>query len=123
MGIASLILGIIAFVTGWIPFICFISIILAIVGLILGIVDTIHKNKSNDNKRGISMAGLIVSAIAIPVVIFGCIFSFILFAIAIDDNNAWDDDYDYYYNDEIDEYFTNRNWYKNYYNVIDYKII
>ena len=70
MGVASLVLGIISLVTGWIPFICFIAFILAIVGLILGIVDTIKKGKVPGAKKGISIAGLIISAVAIPIIIF-----------------------------------------------------
>ncbi len=75
MGVASLILGIISIVIGWIPFVCFFALILATIGLILGIVDTVKKNKTGDKKRGISIAGLIISAIAIPIIIF-CIQSF-----------------------------------------------
>lgn len=64
MGIAGLILGIISLVLGWAPIISILALILAIVGLILSIVDTVKKNKSNNPNRGISIAGIIVSAIA-----------------------------------------------------------
>ena len=64
MGIAGLILGIIALIIGWVPIISILAIIMAIVGLVLSIVDTVKKNKTNDPKRGTSIAGIIISAIA-----------------------------------------------------------
>ena len=123
MGIASLVLGIVAIVLGWIPFICFIAFVLAVVGLILGIVDTIKKNKTNDSKRGISIAGLIVSAISIPTIIITCIVSLGLFvAIITDDieyyNNYYDDYYYDNYDDDFDNYFPRHN--RNH-NTIDYR--
>ncbi len=122
MGIASLILGIIAVVVGWIPFICFIALIFAIVGLILGIVDTIKKNKTGDKKRGISIAGLIVSAIAIPVIIFSSIVSLGIFTALILDDTYIDSDSSYYDDYDMDDFFTNHKWYKQYYNTIDYNL-
>ena len=97
MGIASLVLGIISIVFGWIPFICFIALILAVIGLILGIVDTIHKNKTGDKKRGVSIAGLIVSAIAIPIILFSSLVSFGIFAAILseDIDDEWYNDYYY----------------------------
>ena len=109
MGIASLILGIISLVIGWIPFICFFVFILAVVGLILGIVDTIKKNKTNDKKRGIGIAGLIVSAISIPIIIFMSFFSIGIVAAIIEDTD-YDYKYDYRYDDYDDWY---DDWYDN----------
>ncbi len=121
MGIASLILGIISIVFGWIPFICFLALILAVIGLILGIVDTIHKSKIKDSKKGVSLAGLIVSAIAIPIILFSSLVSFGIFAVIM--SEEVDDDWynDYYYDDDyLDDYFTNRDWYNKYRNTIKY---
>ena len=119
MGVASLVLGIISLVTGWVPFICFIALILAIIGLILGIVDTIKKGKVPGAKKGISIAGLIISAVAIPIIIFSSLVSFgIVAAILTDDYN-----YDYYYDWDdynYDDYDYN-DWYRYYYNTIDYE--
>lgn len=68
MGIASLVMGIIAlifgFILGWIPLISFAFPVIAVVGLIFGIVDTVKKSKTNESK-GISIAGIIVSAFAV----------------------------------------------------------
>lgn len=119
MGIASLVLGIISLIAGWIPFICFIAFVLAIIGLILGIVDTVKKNKTGDKKRGISIAGLIISAVAIPIIVFSSIVSFILFAVALEDNNYYQDDFDWYYRYDNYDY---DDWYQDYYNTIDYHV-
>lgn len=64
MGIAALILGIISIVIALIPVCGSIAFVPALVGLILGIVDTVKKGKAGE-KRGISIAGLVLSALAI----------------------------------------------------------
>lgn len=69
MGIAALILGILSIIIGFIPLCGSIALLPAIIGLILGIVDTIQKSKKGE-KKGISIAGLVLSAIAIVVIIF-----------------------------------------------------
>ena len=118
MGVALLVLGIISLVTCWIPFICFIAFILAIVGLILGIVDTIKKGKVPGAKKGISIAGLIISAVAIPIIIFSSLISFGIVAAILSE----DYDYDYYNWDKYDyNYDDYDDWYRYYYNTIDYK--
>ena len=126
MGIASLILGIISLAVGWIPFICFICLILAVIGLILGIVDTVKKNKAGIpiNKTITSIVGLIISAIAIPVIVFSSIFSIMLVAgIASSMPSEYDNgDIDYYYNgDEFDNYYWNSIFNNKIYNSISYE--
>lgn len=69
MGIAALILGIISIIIGFIPLCGSIAIFPAIIGLILGIVDTVLKSKKGE-KKGISIAGIVLSAIAIVVIVF-----------------------------------------------------
>ena len=64
MGIAALILGIISIVIALIPDCGSIAFVPALEGLILGIVDTVKKGKAGE-KRGISIAGLVLSALAI----------------------------------------------------------
>lgn len=59
-GIASLILGILGILSFWI----FIGGLLGLIGLILGIVG-IRKAREIDNGKGISIAGTILSALAI----------------------------------------------------------
>lgn len=64
MGTAGLVLGIIALIIGWIPILSILALIMAIIGLVLSIVDTVKKNKTDDPRRGTSIAGIIISAIA-----------------------------------------------------------
>ncbi len=69
MGIAALILGIISILIGFIPLCGSIALVPAIIGLILGIVDTVTKRKRGE-KIAISVAGLVLSAIAIVIIVF-----------------------------------------------------
>lgn len=64
MGTAGLVLGIIALLLSWIPIISIIAFILALIGLILSIIDTVKKNKINDPNKGVSIAGIVTSALA-----------------------------------------------------------
>ena len=68
MGIASLVLGIIAFIIAVTLVFAPLSAILAVVGLILGIVDTVKKGKTGQ-KKVISIVGLIICAIMFVVLI------------------------------------------------------
>ncbi len=121
MGIASFILGIISIVMGWLPFICFLTLMTAIIGLIFGIIDTIKKSKTNDKNKGFSIAGLIISAISIPIIL---IMSLVSIAIIVDDTEP-DDIYNRYYDDyydDDDDWLDD--WYDQYYRknrINDYK--
>ena len=121
MGIASFILGIISIVMGWLPFICFLTLMTAMIGLIFGIIDTIKKSKTNDKNKGFSIAGLIISAISIPIIL---IMSLVSIAIIVDDTEP-DDIYNRYYDDyydDDDDWLDD--WYDQYYRknrINDYK--
>ena len=78
MGIASLILGILSLLICWIPCVNYFAFIPAIIGVILGIVDIVKKNKSGD-KKGLAIAGLVLSIIAVVVI---CIWTFVIGAAA-----------------------------------------
>ena len=65
MGIASLVLSIVSLVLGFVPFVWLIAIIPAIVGLILGIISLVKKKQ-----KGQSIAGIVISAITIILLIF-----------------------------------------------------
>ena len=69
MGVASLVLGIISLIIGFIPFCGMIAFVPAIIGLILGIVEIVKKSKEKAPK-GMGIAGTILSAISIVVMIF-----------------------------------------------------
>ena len=60
MGIAGLVLGIISLVLGWVPIVSILALILAIVGLILSIIDSAELKFAGT----ISIAGIVISAIA-----------------------------------------------------------
>lgn len=62
MGIAALVLGIIAFVLAVTFVLAPLGVVLAVIGLILGIVDTVKKGKTGE-KKAISIAGMILSAV------------------------------------------------------------
>ncbi|MBE5819389.1 MAG: hypothetical protein E7310_00940 [Clostridiales bacterium] len=104
MGIASLIIGIISILVGFIPGINLIMIVPAIVALVLGIVDWVKKRKAGLPK-GKSIAGTICSAVALIVIVVANIFAVSILAIigasaaeTIDtyDYSDYDYDYDYY---------------------------
>ena len=68
MGVASLVLGIVSIIIGFIPFCNIIAFLPAITGIILGIVEIVTKSKKSEPK-GMGIAGTVVSAIAIVFII------------------------------------------------------
>lgn len=70
MGVAALVLGIISLIIGFIPLCGAIALVPAIVGLILGIVDIVKKSKEEGAKKGLAIAGTVLSAIAICIIIW-----------------------------------------------------
>ncbi len=68
MGIASLVIGIIALVVGAFPFCGTWALVPAIIGLILGIVDLVIKSRSGKPK-GTAIAGVILNPLAIIAII------------------------------------------------------
>ena len=110
MGIAALILGIISLIIGFIPLCGSIAIFPAIIGIILGIVDIVLKSKKGE-KKGISIAGLVLSAIATVVIIFWVfVFGVALSNVDVNEledaleslnDTSYDSSYDY---DDYDDY-------------------
>jgi|BioPla2DNA2_1021312.scaffolds.fasta_scaffold109616_1 high-affinity K+ transport system ATPase subunit B len=68
MGVASMVIGIISALLGFIPLCNYFATIPAIVGLILGIVDAVKKTNENQPK-GMAVAGIILNALAIVLII------------------------------------------------------
>lgn len=68
MGVASLVIGIIALILGFVPLCGIIALVPAIIGLILGIVDAVKKSKTGESK-GMSIAGIVLCSISIIVII------------------------------------------------------
>lgn len=69
MGVASLVLGILSLIIGFVPFCGAIALLPAIIGLILGIVDVVLKSKKGEPK-GMGIAGIVLSAISIVIIVF-----------------------------------------------------
>ncbi len=71
LGIASLVLGIVAIIGSWVPILNNFSAILAFIGLVLGIIGivTISKSKGAKSGKGVAVAGTVISIVAIVVVL------------------------------------------------------
>lgn len=100
MGIAALILGIISFILSFIPICGLIGLVPAIIGLILGIVEVVKKSKTKEPK-GLGIAGIILTAIAIVVSIVWNLVVVAAIGVAASDtatnyNSLYDSSY--YYN-------------------------
>ncbi len=68
MGLAAMIIGIVAVVLGFIPFCGYFALLPAIIGLILGINDVKNKSKAQQPK-GKGMAGIVLNAAALIVIL------------------------------------------------------
>jgi hypothetical protein len=85
-GVASLILGIVALVGAFIPFLNYGSIVLAIIGLTLGVVGLVVKFR----KRGTAVAGLILSALGLILsIVMVVVYTAVFFGISktVEDTN------------------------------------
>ena len=89
MGIASLVLGIVSLVIGFVPFCGIIALVPAVIGLILGIIDTAKKSREGA-KKGQAITGLTLSAIAIMIIIFWTI---IASGVEVETNSDLDNEY------------------------------
>lgn len=69
MGIASMVIGIIALIFSLIPFCGSWALLPAIVGLILGAVDMVQKKKQGQ-PRGMAIAGLVLNIITLVFCLF-----------------------------------------------------
>lgn len=65
MGIASMVLGIVSIVIGFMPIIWSYSILIAIVGIVLGIISLVKKQE-----KGKSIVGIVLGSIVVVLVIF-----------------------------------------------------
>ena len=77
MGIASMVIGIVSAILGFIPMCGWFATLPAVVGLILGIVDVFQKNKNQQQGKGIGIAGIILNSIAIILIL---IWTFVIVA-------------------------------------------
>jgi len=97
MGIAALILGILSILVAFIPGCGLIMAFLpALIGLILGIVDVVKKSKSG-GKKGLGIAGIILTVLAIIIAIVSSVLGTIALGTAVEEAGSYDY-YDYDYN-------------------------
>ena len=83
MGLAAMIIGIVAVVFGFIPFCGYFALLPAIIGLILGIVD-VKKKSTAKQPKGTGMAGIVLNAVAIIVILLWTLVFAAGGAVAID---------------------------------------
>ena len=69
MGIASMVIGIVSAILGFIPMCGWFATLPAIVGIILGIVDVVQKNKNKQPGKGFGIAGIILNSIAVILIL------------------------------------------------------
>jgi hypothetical protein len=67
MGLAALILGVVAVLGAWIPLVNLISIVLAILGIVLGFMGLRKVKRREATNRGMALTGIILSAFALLV--------------------------------------------------------
>ena len=77
LAVLALIFGIAAIVTSWVPFVNYLSLLLAIVAMILGVIELkrIDRGTSSSTGKGFTITGIILGALA---VVLGIALSFIL---------------------------------------------
>lgn len=98
MGIAALVLGIISIIIAFVPLCGVIAFVPAVIGLILGIIDIVKQSKNPEGKKGMGIAGTVLSGVAIIFIAFW-IFVFAGAAVSTaNELNNLDLDYDYSYN-------------------------
>jgi hypothetical protein len=67
MGIASMVIGIIAAAICWIPFCNYWAFIPAVVGLVLGVVE-MNKKKKAGEPRGMAISGVVLNIVAMVLI-------------------------------------------------------
>jgi len=69
MGIASMVIGIVSAILGFVPLCNYFALIPASIGFILGIVDVAIKSQKKVEGKGIGIAGIVLNAIAIALIV------------------------------------------------------
>jgi uncharacterized membrane protein len=83
MGIAGLVLGILAAIGGWIPGVSYVSWLLAIIGIVLSAI-SLSKAKKENQPSGASVAGLVLSIIGLVISVIGLLCTAICVGAAAD---------------------------------------
>ena len=98
MGVAALVIGIASLLIGFIPLCGFFALVPAIIGIILGIIDVVKKSKSTEEvkpKKGVSIAGIILSSLALILIIIYNVVIVGLLAYANESYNNNTESYNY----------------------------
>jgi hypothetical protein len=69
LAVASLVLGIVAAVSSFMPIVNNASFFIALVGLVLGIVGLVGVNKGTRAGKGLAIAGIVLGVVSIVVVL------------------------------------------------------
>lgn len=88
MALAGLILGIVALFLFWIPIISWVALVLALVGLGLGIAALVIAVRERTSAKGLSIAAVVVSAVALLAAILVTAFWGALFSAVQDEVNS-----------------------------------
>ena len=77
LAVMALIFGIAAIVTSWVPFVNYLSLLIAIAAMVIGVVELkrIDRGTSSSAGRSFTIAGTILGAVA---VVLGIVLSFVL---------------------------------------------
>ena len=77
LAVMALIFGIAAIVISWVPFVNYLSLLIAIAAMVIGVVELkrIDRGTSSSAGRGFTITGIILGAVA---VVLGIVLSFVL---------------------------------------------
>jgi len=77
LAVLALILGIAAIITSWVPFVNYLSFLMAIAAMVIGVIELrrIDKGTSASTGKGFTITGIILGALA---VVLGIVLSFLL---------------------------------------------
>jgi hypothetical protein len=67
LGVAALVLGILALLGSWAPFVNILCIVLGIIGIVLGVMARARVRRGEATNGGMALTGIILSAIAVVV--------------------------------------------------------
>lgn len=72
MGVASLVLGILALIVAWVPCVGVYALLFSVIGLILGAIGMVKAKKTGEGK-GLSIAGFVCNVVATAIAIYWCV--------------------------------------------------
>ena len=88
MGVAGLVLGILAAIGGWIPGLSYVAWLIAIIGIVLSAM-AMKKAKAENQPTGLAVAGLVLSIIGLVLSLLGLICTVLCVAAAAGAASTW----------------------------------